>query len=108
MLQTMILNLLHRIQINRVVVSPELLPLEEIYSSLVQLQDNNLVEQVEALYISISSLNSLRQLCDLVDLALLRAEERAERILSILHRSHFFHVRVALLDFGDLALLHLC
>ena len=79
-----ILDLLHRIQVDRVIVSAEFFSLEELNGGLVELQDNDLVEEGEALDLTLISLNRVSQLRDLVHFALLGPEERHESLLAIL------------------------
>ena len=84
MFERRVLDLLHRIQVDRVIVSAEFFSLEELNGSLVELQHNDLVEEGEALDLALIALNRVSQLRDLVHFALLGPEERHESLLAIL------------------------
>lgn len=88
------------------VVGAELLAFEKVDCGLVELQDHDFVEKVEALDVSVCSLDCLRQHSYFVHFALFRAEERLESVFSILHLADLFHVRVSLLDFRIFLCLH--
>lgn len=73
--QREVFNLLHRVKVDSVVVGTELLTLEKVDGRLVELEDHDLVEEVEALDVAVSFRDSLRQQCNLVHFAFLGAEE---------------------------------
>lgn len=99
--------MLHSVQVDGVIVGAELLSLEKVDRCLVQLEDHDLVEEVEALDISLRPRYGLSQLRDFVHFPLFGAEKRAESVFSTFHFLYSINVRAALLDLSFLAFLHL-
>ena len=69
MLQRGVLNLFHSVQVDRVIIGAKFLSFEEVDSCLIELQNDDLVEQAEALDLSLVFLHGVCQLCNLVHFA---------------------------------------